>query len=78
MLRKTILYIAVSLDGYIADHAGGVSWLNTPEAAAAGDEGYRRFLQGSLAQPVDYERIEGRLPIGLAAIQKPGLPEGER
>ena len=45
MLRKTILYIAVSLDGYIADHAGGVSWLNSPEAAAAGDEGYRRFLQ---------------------------------
>mgnify|MGYP000012415193 CR=1 FL=1 len=40
--------------------------------------GYRRFLHGSLAQPVDYERIEGRLPIGLAAIQKPGLPEGER
>ena len=40
--------------------------------------GYRRFLQGSLAQPVDYERIEGRLPLGLAAIKKPGLPEGER
>ena len=25
--RKAILYIAMSLDGYIADKDGGVSWL---------------------------------------------------
>lgn len=26
-MRKTILYIAMSLDGYIADRDGGVAWL---------------------------------------------------
>ena len=26
-MRKTILYVAMSLDGYIADQNGGVSWL---------------------------------------------------
>ncbi len=26
-MRKTVLYIAMSLDGYIADKSGGVSWL---------------------------------------------------
>ena len=26
-MRKTVLYIAMSLDGYIADKAGGVGWL---------------------------------------------------
>ena len=26
-MRKTVLYIAMSLDGYIADKDGGVSWL---------------------------------------------------
>lgn len=27
-MRKTILYIAMSLDGYIADENGGVGWLS--------------------------------------------------
>lgn len=26
-MRKVVLYIAMSLDGYIADNAGGVTWL---------------------------------------------------
>lgn len=26
-MRKVILYIAVSLDGFIADRQGGVDWL---------------------------------------------------
>lgn len=26
-MRKVILYIAMSLDGYIADSKGGVEWL---------------------------------------------------
>ena len=27
-MRKIILYIAVSLDGYIADSRGGVDWIS--------------------------------------------------
>ena len=27
-MRKVILYIAVSLDGYIADSRGGVDWIS--------------------------------------------------
>ncbi len=27
-MRKTVLFIAMSLDGYIADEQGGVSWIN--------------------------------------------------
>ena len=43
-MRKVILYIAVSLDGFIADRQGGVDWL---EQASKGEEdsGYDEFIQ---------------------------------
>lgn len=41
-MRTVILYIAVSLDGYIADKNGGVAWL---EGADAGDS-YETFVKG--------------------------------
>ncbi len=37
--RRVILYIAMSLDGYIADSKGGVDWLSVFE----GDYGYSAF-----------------------------------
>jgi len=40
--RKIILYIAVSLDGFIADEHGGVSWLD--EADVEGDNGFSKFM----------------------------------
>ena len=32
-MRKTVLYIALSLDGFIADSAGGVGWLHGHDPA---------------------------------------------
>lgn len=39
--RSVILYIAMSLDGYIADRQGGVGWLE--EVPGEGDNGYEEF-----------------------------------
>lgn len=43
MERRLILYITASLDGYIADEAGGVGWLVGDEST---DYGYAEFLEG--------------------------------
>ena len=40
-MRKVILYIAVSLDGYIADSEGSVEWISGKQAEKRGD-GRRR------------------------------------
>lgn len=44
MSRKIILYVAVSLDGYIADHNGNVDRLTGKEPDYDGDYGYAEFL----------------------------------
>jgi len=41
MNRKVVLFIAISLDGYIARHNGEVNWLYTIEGE--GDNGYQVF-----------------------------------
>lgn len=43
-MRKVILYIATSLDGYIADHEGRVDWLNDLAQSNSGDYGYQAFI----------------------------------
>ena len=45
-MGKVVLYISLSLDGYIADAAGGVDWLGGEEAAFQGDYGYGEFWSG--------------------------------
>ncbi|WP_303437050.1 dihydrofolate reductase family protein [uncultured Oscillibacter sp.] len=45
MERKVILYIAMSLDGYVADSTGGVDWLGGCDPAYEGDYGYTDFFQ---------------------------------
>ncbi|MGG4487968.1 dihydrofolate reductase family protein [Metabacillus idriensis] len=43
MSRKIVLFIAISLDGYIARLDGDISWLN--EVQGAGDNGYSEFIE---------------------------------
>lgn len=40
-MRRIVLYIAMSLDGYLADPAGGVDWLTGPGSILGGG---RRLL----------------------------------
>ena len=44
-MRKVTLFIAVSLDGYIADKNGGVSWLAGQEPNADDMVSYHDFIQ---------------------------------
>lgn len=45
MARKVVLYISVSLDGFIADEDGGVSWLGGQDREYSGDYGYSEFIE---------------------------------
>ena len=52
-MRKIVLFIAVSLDGYIADRQGGVEWLETEmaeqsgEASGEGEDAYSEFIKNA-------------------------------
>lgn len=45
MTRKVILFIATSIDGYIADQDGGVGWLETATEMVEEDNSYEIFYQ---------------------------------
>lgn len=42
-MRRTVLYISLSLDGFIADSQGGVDWLGGEREDYPGDYGYAAF-----------------------------------
>ena len=44
-MRNIILYIAMSLDGYIADENGGVDWLSGQDPEDKSDSSYPEFVQ---------------------------------
>ncbi|MDG4656346.1 dihydrofolate reductase family protein [Ectobacillus antri] len=43
--KKVVLYIAVSVDGYIADEFGGIEWLEEAAQKGEGDNGYSVFYE---------------------------------
>ena len=45
MGRKVILYISVSVDGFIADKLGSVSWINGQDENYESDYGYNKFIE---------------------------------
>ncbi len=44
-MRKVILYIAMSLDGYIADKNGGVAWLDSQDTESDEVGSYEKFIE---------------------------------
>ena len=79
------LYIAQSLDGYVADEEGGVAWLE--EAGKGGDFGYDEFFRevGAVAMgSTTYEQILSwdiawpypEMPNWVFTRRKLGTPEG--
>lgn len=44
-MRKAALYIAMSLDGYIADSSGNVDWLNGQDSNAENADTYSDFIK---------------------------------
>ena len=46
MIAKAHVFIATSLDGYIADPDGGVEWLSTLPVIEGEDHGYAGFMAG--------------------------------
>lgn len=55
------IYIAASLDGYIADKNGGLDWLPSPDGA---DFGYEVFMQGIDALVMGKNTFETVLGFG--------------
>lgn len=45
MNRENVIFIATSLDGYIADEAGGVEFLETGKTQADEDTGFEAFME---------------------------------
>lgn len=45
-MRKAVLFIATSLDGYIADENGGVGWLEDAEDGLENSTAYWDFIEG--------------------------------
>lgn len=43
-MRKVVLYIAMSLDGYIADKDGGVTWLTGDGSGSESVDSYNDFI----------------------------------
>lgn len=66
-MRKVILFIAMSLDGYIADRGGKVDWLQGQQPDGEESDAYERFastIDTVLLGWNTYEQIVTELSVG--------------
>lgn len=71
-MSKVRLYIATSLDGYIADRDGGVGWLDAfPPSGADGDYGYAEFYASIDCVVMGRKTYEQALTFGEWPERKP-------
>ncbi|MHA2143572.1 MAG: dihydrofolate reductase family protein [Candidatus Thorarchaeota archaeon] len=65
------VYIATSLDGYIATYNGGLDWLDEIPNPEKSDFGYAEFMSGIDAIVMGRKTFEKVLSFGLWSYEKP-------
>lgn len=72
-MRKVILYVAVSLDGYIADAQKSVHWIKGQDDSAEMLDTYTPFFASVdtvIMGKRTYDQIVTELPLNVGHIQK--------
>jgi dihydrofolate reductase len=70
-VMTTYVYIATSLDGYIAEADGGLDWLNAISPPAGCDYGYAAFMAGIDALVMGRKTFEVVMGFGEWSYTKP-------
>jgi dihydrofolate reductase len=65
------VYVATSLDGFIADRAGGLDWLTESPGPEGSDFGFAEFLSGIDAIVMGRRTFETVLAFGVWPYDKP-------
>lgn len=64
-MNKNSVFIATSLDGYIADSEGGIDWLNSVPNPEQDDMGYGEFMSRVDALVMGRKTFETVLSFGI-------------
>lgn len=68
---KNYVYVATSLDGYIAKEDGNIDWLNDISNSGGGDFGFGNFMAGISAVIMGRNTFEQVLGFGVWTYTKP-------